>query len=216
MGFNTDYIGAFTINPQLNEAETEWLRAYAVCPGPGGPSGPYELAMNPRQAGHDPNDRELRQRYGWDGWPPGPTCGWEPSACGGFLSWTGQERSNDAREWIPYLIDHFLREGAHASRSGVADFEAFTFDHVVNGAVAASRQDSGRLYLLLLEDNTLRRLTVAAGEWAEPECKPYIDYGEEDQDAAVSITRMHALARRHGVNDSGRTRHHDAQHGLPW
>jgi hypothetical protein len=211
MGFDTDYFGAFTIDPPLGEAETEWLRAYAVCPGTGGPSGPYELAMNPRQVGHDPNDPERRKKYGWEGWPPGPMCDWEPSTCRGFLSWNGQERSNDARDWIPYLIDHFLRPGAHASTSGLPDFDAFTFDHVVYGAVAAGRHDSDRLYLLLVEDNTLRRLTVAPGEWAHPDCKPFVDYGEESQDDPASIDRMHELARLHGVDDSERLRRRNAQ-----
>ncbi len=110
-----------------------------------------------------------------------------------------------------YLIDHFLRPGAHASTSGLPAFDAFTFDRVVNGAVAACRHDSDRLYLLLVEDNTLRRLTVAPGEWAHPDCKPFVDYGEESQDDPVSIDWMHQLARLHGVDDSERLRRHDAQ-----
>ncbi len=36
MGYSTTYLGRLRIEPALNEAEAEWLRAYAMTHRPGG------------------------------------------------------------------------------------------------------------------------------------------------------------------------------------
>ena len=65
---------------------------------------------------------------------------------------------------MDYLIDHFLRPGALASTSDDRAFAAFTFDHRVDGVVAARRQDTRRLWLIQVIDNEVVERTLVEGE----------------------------------------------------
>lgn len=91
-----------------------------------------------------------------------PRCDWAPSSEGTHLTWQGGDKSNSASRAIRYLIDHFLKPGAKASRDGRPDFEPFTVDHVVNGIIAAYRDD-GRLYLIQVDANEVRETTLVDG-----------------------------------------------------
>ena len=72
------------------------------------------------------------------------------------MDWDSRiEKSRMAEEWLQYLIDHFLRPGAKARTSGRPDFERFTFDHVVNGTIAAERDDTRQLWLIRCKDNEI-------------------------------------------------------------
>lgn len=42
------------------------------------------------------------------------------------------------------------------------EFEHFTFDHVVNGVIAAERDDTRELFLIVCKDNTIRRERLVA------------------------------------------------------
>lgn len=83
--------------------------------------------------------------------------------------WVSVEKSNTAQQELTYLIEHFLQPGARAQQDGRADFADFTFDHVVSGTVAAVRDDTRELFLLVAKDNTIRRVVLVPGDpvpWA--------------------------------------------------
>lgn len=181
MGFSTHYLGRLDIKPHLNEAEGEWLRAFAEIDRRHYTQ-PYEVAMNPRAL---QIERWERQESGAkrdspdpfssltpaDG-TPYPHLAWHPCPTGCCLSWDGSEKSRMAEEWLQYLIDHFLRPGAHARLSRRAEFEQFTFDHVVSGTIAAERDDTRELFLIVCEDNQVRRHTLVPPDvmpWDPPE-----------------------------------------------
>ncbi|HVT64542.1 MAG TPA: hypothetical protein VHD81_05270 [Mycobacteriales bacterium] len=67
-------------------------------------------------------------------------------------------------EWLQYLLDHFLRRGALAEASRRSEFEAFTFNHSLSGAVAMYRADTGELSLIGVEDGHVFQSIVVAGE----------------------------------------------------
>jgi hypothetical protein len=90
------------------------------------------------------------------------SCDWEPTVTGTHLRWVRREKSNDAAAEILYLIDHFLRPGAHAATSGRAQFADFSFDHMVSGVIAAERDD-GRLWLITVADNVVSESLITAG-----------------------------------------------------
>ncbi len=76
-----------------------------------------------------------------------------------------------AEAWLQYLIDHFLRPGAAARSSGRPDFASFTFDHVVNGIVAAERNDTRELWLIRCHDNQISTETLVGSDpmpWDAP------------------------------------------------
>jgi len=65
-----------------------------------------------------------------------------------------------------YLIDHFLKPGAEASKTGSKLFEQFTFDHVVNGQIEAQGEDPDDRWALIVKDN---KVSVAQASFAYDE-----------------------------------------------
>ncbi|WP_446663704.1 hypothetical protein [Flexivirga sp. B27] len=162
MGFSTKYLGRLDIEPPLNDAEADWLRAF-VAIDRRHYTGPYEVAMNPRalefarsQQQSDDEGDAFKSLVPRDG-TPYPHLDWAPCPTGCCLAWDGTEKSRMAEESLQYLIDHFLRPGAHARLDGRPEFEHFTFNHVVSGIIAAERDDTRELFLIVCEDNTIRR-----------------------------------------------------------
>jgi len=171
MGFITRYLGRFDITPALNAVEVEWLQSFAAIHRRHY-SEPYEVAMNPRAveqaAARRSSAGASRSSPGpfttlvvRDG-SPSPHLDWVPCPTGCCLQWTGDEKSRAAEEWVGYLIDHFLRPNAHASRGDRPDFDEFTFDHVVSGVVAGCRNDNRELFLIRCLDNELTTETLIA------------------------------------------------------
>lgn len=169
MGFSTTYLGRLDVNPPLNDSEVEWLRAFAAIDRRHYTE-PYEVAMNPRalqldrwpqqESGEQPADRDpFTSLVPRDG-TPYPHLDWKPCEQGCCLIWDGTEKSRMAEEWLQYLIDHFLRPGAHARLERRPEFERFTFDHSVDGIIAGERNDTRELFLIVCEDNQIRRQTL--------------------------------------------------------
>ncbi|HZG94800.1 MAG TPA: hypothetical protein VEZ46_08815, partial [Mycobacteriales bacterium] len=71
---------------------------------------------------------------------------------------------------------HFLRPGALASTAGLPGFERFTFDHECSGVVAARREDTGRLWLIVVEDNDVREEERVPGIPTDLVWGPGMDY----------------------------------------
>ncbi len=162
MGMQTRYLGALTITPPLCQEEVVWLRAHQRTNFSLHPDDPYPAAMNPTaertQAFANGSRAASRpshlRRPRW--------VDWAPNLDGTHLCWQEADKSNTPIPQIEYLIDHFLKPGAHASRDGRADFAPFTFDHVVSGVMAAERSD-GRLYLIEAEENIVREVVLIRG-----------------------------------------------------
>jgi hypothetical protein len=116
--------------------------------------GPYYVGRG-GMMGQDHDDPGIIE-YNWppDG-QPGLWCQWVSTKSGDGIEWDGGEKFYEATAWMAYLIDHFLKPGAHASRSGDPQFEDFTFDHVVNGEIEASGEESGDLWMLVVKDNVV-------------------------------------------------------------
>lgn len=78
------------------------------------------------------------------------------------LEWDGGEKFYHSPQWMKYLIDHFLRPGAIASRnlrdSAGQDprIAEFTFDHVCNGTIDAQGEDPDDRWQLIVEDNVVK------------------------------------------------------------
>ena len=85
---------------------------------------------------------------------PSLWCQWTPTSDGGGLEWDQGEKAYDMAEWLEYLIDHFLKPSAYASRGDVASqFKDFTFDHVVSGTVNAYGEAPDDFWRIVVKDN---------------------------------------------------------------
>jgi hypothetical protein len=106
---------------------------------------------------------------------PSLRCDWVPSCDGQCLTYNGRDGVDEPGPWLRYVIDHFLKPGAVASRLGDPRFTGFTFDHVLDGVVAACRRDTARLWLIKVRSNRVREQVLVEGsdEWAEWGPLPY-------------------------------------------
>ena len=154
MRLATTFLGRFDIEPRLNPAEVEWLRAYAAGPLFPRSADPYAIPMNPRAARLDGGATGDTPSY----------CDWRPCLDGCCLQWTHDRETRGRAVEPQYLVDHFLRPGAYAASSGRDDFRPFTFDHRVSGVVAAEDGESRELYLLLADGAVIEERTLVAAD----------------------------------------------------
>lgn len=137
MGYQTDFIGYFQIDPPLGEREQSFINRISgslLMPESSGPL---------RVAGAD--DEVLRELMrgaprGWSNW----------TVClqGCCLSYNGGDKANHMAPWLKFLMATFLVAGATAE-----DVEGVTCDHVLNGMVVGSRRDTRELYSITVRDN---------------------------------------------------------------
>lgn len=154
MGYTTEFDGHVNIVPPLNEWERDFLTKFAETRRMDRDQGPYYVDdPEPYGQGHEGVRDWNRPPQG----QPGLWCQWTPDEPS-VLVWDGAEKFYNAEEWMAYIIDHFLRPGAHAQ--GQPGFEEFTFDHTVNGEILASGEDSDDHWKLVVSDNAV---TTAQG-----------------------------------------------------
>ncbi len=164
MGFSTQYLGYLTITPSLNPAEVEWLSGFADW-GALSDGDPFHLPMNPRAAlaaafadggGTMPSLHEV----------PRGVHDWRVSTDGERISWRRMEKSNDAVGTLRFLVGHYLGPEALARNHGGRDFAEFTFDHRLDGVLAAERDDTDELLLITVVDSDVRtRVLVPGSQW---------------------------------------------------
>ena len=165
MGFSTDFVGHIDIEPPLNDSEIAYLLAFAASRRHDR-GDPYEVPGNPRAAiGDGPVDESYNRPPEGQ---PDLWCDWQVCWDGCCITWSGKEKSYAMEPWLRYVIDHFLREGAHAAED--ARFEDFTFDHVLTGTLVGCRRDNKELFAIHVHDNTVTRQVMT------PADQRYVDY----------------------------------------
>lgn len=168
MGCTTDFIGHIDIEPSLNDDEIAYLTAFSESRRCSRDGGPYVVPGNPA-AERDEGIPTAQANTGADG-QPGYWCDWVPCWDGCCLAYNGNEKFYSSVAWLKYLIEHFLKPGARASRSGLAFFEGFTFDHVLEGMVVGCRRDNKELFAINVKNN---RVTEKILRPADPR---YLDF----------------------------------------
>jgi hypothetical protein len=161
MGYTTDFIGHIEVCPPLNIAEQHYLQAFSASRRYDRTGGPYEVPGNP-SAEYDESPADLERYNAVAHEQPSLWCGWRPCWDGCCIAFDGSEKFYRATQWLTYWIDHFLAPQARAADSGLACFDEFTFDHVLDGIIAACRRDTRELYLIDVERNDVRQRTLHA------------------------------------------------------
>lgn len=160
MGYNTDFSGSVKIDPPLNAAEVDYLKRFANSRRMARAKGPY-FVDGSGFMGQD-NDPDIWDYNTPPAGQPGLWCQWEPSDDGSEIAWNWEEKFYNATEWMAYLIDHFLKPGAEASKVDDPQFEKFTFDHVVNGTIEAQGEEPKDIWKILVEDNEVRKVRATS------------------------------------------------------
>lgn len=149
MGYSTEYTGTATITPPLNPTEIAYLTKFAETRRMHRDHGPYFIGGSGILG--QGRDADIRDYNRPPAGQPGLWCQWIPTDDGTALQWDGNEKFYEGPAWMQYLIDHFLRPGATAQ--GQPGFEQFTFNHTVNGTLAAQGEIPDDQWLLIVTDN---------------------------------------------------------------
>lgn len=166
MGYDTEFFGEVAVSPPLNQAECAYLQKFAQARRMDRERGPYFVdGSGSFGEGPDPDIRDSNQPPEGQ---PGVWCQWIPNEDGSALEWDEDEKFYEADSWMAYLIDHFLRPGAEASKTDDPQFVEFTFDHVLDGEIEAQGEEPSDMWLLRIENNVV---TVLQG---------HVVYGEEE------------------------------------
>lgn len=195
MGYTTDFLGHIDLTPGLNEAEAEYLTAFADSRRCWRPGGPYEVPGNPR-AEEFTTDIANTVAEG----QPGYWCQWVPCWEGCCVSFNGHEKFYDPIEWLEYLRDHFLKPGAEAAQSGLECFRDFTFDHRLNGVVVMNRRDTREMSAIVAVDNAIEKVVFVPGV---PEAFVWgpLPYEEEEDRWRGRSRREEAERARRALDD---------------
>jgi hypothetical protein len=164
MGYTTDFLGHIDIAPALNQDELEYLSAFSLSRRFARPDGPYAVPGNPMAAlDSEPEQVDVETYNQIAPGQPQLWCQWVPCFDGCCLSFDGNEKFYRPIEWMRYLIQHFLKPGAVASKTGLPAFEHFTFDHQLNGIVVGCRRDTKQLYAINVKANRVTEKVLREG-----------------------------------------------------
>lgn len=153
MGYDSTFIGSIDIEPPLNQQERDYLTKFAGTRRMHRTGGPYFVdGEGEFGQGRGPDDIMNYNRPP-EG-QPGLWCQWVPVGLD-WIEWDEGEKFYNAAEWMLYLIDHFLKPGAHASTSGDSQFDGFTFDHVLNGTIQVQGEDPEDRWDLVVRNNVV-------------------------------------------------------------
>lgn len=153
MGYNTDYRGKIRIEPPLNEAEIDYLQKFSESRRMYRKNGPY--FVDGSEAYGQGRDADIMAYNDPPPCQPGLWCKFIANDEGNALVWTGDEKTYDGEEWIRYLIDHFLKPDAEASKIQDDQFAEFTFNHICNGVMLAQGEETGDVWRLVVRNNVV-------------------------------------------------------------
>jgi hypothetical protein len=163
MGYTTDFIGAFNVNPPLAGNHRQYLTKFndtrrmkrdaaktARRPDPireavGLPVGDYgayfvgEKGFRGQDCGPDVIESNGPPRP-----QPGSWCQWIPNDDGTTIEWDGGEKFYEYIEWLEYIIEHFLKP----------------WGYVLDGVVEWSGEEHGDIGRILVEKN---KVTIERG-----------------------------------------------------
>jgi len=158
MGYSTDYYGTFRLSKPLTEDQAKYLKKFnetrrmarnesivetmddpvrMAVNLPVGAEGEYFVG-GIGYMGQD-NDNSVMDHNHPPGTQPGLWCQWIPNEAKNGIEWDGGEKFYDAKEWLEYIIENFLK------RWGI----------VMNGSVEWQGEDRDDMGLLMVEDNVV-------------------------------------------------------------
>lgn len=147
MGYTTQFSGQVSIEPPLNHAEIEYLRKFNTTRRMKRGNGPY-FVDGSGDFGQGRDSDVVNYNSPPTG-QPGLWCNWTVTDDGSEILWDEGEKFYYAKEWMAYIIEHFLKPGAVAA-SALSFLQA---NHVCNGVIKAQGEDMDDRWKLIVVNN---------------------------------------------------------------
>jgi hypothetical protein len=154
MGYSTEFVGEIKIDPPLNDYEREYLTKFSSTRRMHRKQGPWYVEDDESQV-YNVNKPPPGQPHLW--------CDFGPNEEGTALVWNGAEKTKCAKEWLEYLINRFLMEGALTQDSNLDQFEEFQYNHILNGVLEAQGDWPKDRWKLIVKNNHVT--VVKATDW---------------------------------------------------
>ncbi|WP_394941155.1 hypothetical protein [Psychromicrobium sp. YIM B11713] len=149
MGYSTDFSGTLNVTPPLNQAERDFLADFANTRH----TSPEGLLFVTQPEGFYVSGNEPQ------GGKPGIWCHWVAGEDGN-LTWDEEEKTYNHAEWLDWIITDLFgpdsRDFVQQRLSEDPRLQHFTHDHIVNGIIEASGEDSGDLWRIKVTNNNVQ------------------------------------------------------------
>jgi hypothetical protein len=149
MGYTTYFEGKIEIVPPLNQQEIDYLTKFAETRRMDRARGPYFVGGEGFRGQGD--DSDVRNSNQPDSSQPGLWCQWVPTTDGKFIEWDQNEKFYSAKEWMQYIIKHFI--GEHPAAKAEVGALDFLQGHKCNGLITADGEDSDDHWQIEVVDN---------------------------------------------------------------
>lgn len=158
MGYSTDFSGSIKIVPPLNQSEIDYLTKFSCTRHMKRTQGPYFVVDDINKCEDATGVINFNEPH-----TPQPSlwCNFSTTEDGTALVWTGAEKTYFGKDWIKYLIDHFLKPKAKTHNVESPNFKNFTYNHICNGELYAQGEDSKDVWKIVVKDNVV---TVKRGK----------------------------------------------------
>ena len=145
---DTQFAGKINIEPPLNEKELTYFKKFATTRRMDRRKGPYFVAgSNIKNAAENNDVIDYNKPPKTQ---PGLWCKWMPTEDGKALKWNGYERFYAPREWLDYVIAHFLGQEPVARMIEPQEFY-FLQGHTLNGTI--KMQSAGKESYIVVTNN---------------------------------------------------------------
>lgn len=140
------FIGHINISPPLNAQEKEYFKKFSETRRMDRKKGPYYV-----NGGNNPNDINNDDVLDYNKAPqsqPGLWCKWVNTEDGSKLVWNGYKKFYAPKEWLEYIIIHFLGNEPVAK---LVHPEYFNFleGHILNGIVTIQENDNNYWFIVV-------------------------------------------------------------------
>lgn len=170
MGYTTEFSGQIECTPPLNEQEKTFLNAFSqtrrVIRQKAKPTdglvfidgedtgellqGSYFIAQQ-KDDYYGQNTKNIAEHNSSPLSSPGLWCQWIANE-EGHIEWNCAEKFYSSAEWMAYLIENFLKEGAPCKFVAPKTFEHFQ-PHTLNGVIYATGEETGDIWKLIVQNN---------------------------------------------------------------
>lgn len=148
MGYTTEFQGSIKVEPPLNSQEINFLKKFSGTRRMNRANGPYYVdGTGFAGQGRDPDIIDFNVPPAGQ---PGLWCQWVPTEDGTAIEWDGGEKFYDAKDWMQYIIDHFIGSAPVAE----AVFP-FLQGHTCNGEIKAQGEEMDDRWKLIVQNNVV-------------------------------------------------------------